>query len=417
MRASPVDMISSMFNRLFGREPEVIVSVPGRLDFLNTHQDYKLLPVVSVGVNLRTYIAIGSRVDGAANVISLNIRGRNRDSFDPRNPVLRLGRWWGNYIRACTKSLVERGYDIGGFDALIYSDVPIGSGMASSAALETSFIGALNELFRLGLTLKDIAEAAYHAEHDIMGIPCGRLDQYGCVYGRVLLINTRPPYDVEYIPEPRGVFAVVDSGIRHSTADIHPRRQAEIDEGLRILLEMKIPGDLRAKLGRRYWEPRWDELRLEDVEPYLKRLPVKSRNRIVFTIRMHESTIEAIKVLRGGAPNKDLIEEFSREVSWYYGGAPSMRRVEEIIGLIMTYQHHLLSKLYDVSLPILDELVKTSIEAGAYGAKLSGAGLGGAIIALAPDRDVAGEVVRRCVEKGAAKGWVVEIDAGLTRHL
>jgi len=85
-----------------------------------------------------------------------------------------------------------------------------------------------------------------------------------------------------------------------------------------------------------------------------------------------------------------------------------------LIGLIMTYQHILLRDLYEVSLPVLDELVDLSIKMGAYGAKLSGAGLGGAVIALIPSTSIGELIVREAIGRGlATKGWVVEVDDGL----
>ena len=414
--------VVEVFRKEFGAEPGVVVSAPGRLDFLNTHQDYKGLPVVSVGVNLRTYVAVKKIEGEVAKVISENLRAEGaeyRDEFSVRYPELRGGKWFGDYLRACTRSLLEKGFLLSGFYAAIYSEVPIAAGLASSAALEVSFIGALNELFELGLSKKDIAELAYHAEHDIMGIPCGRLDQYGSSYGGIIEIFTRPPYNVVELPPIPGVFVVMDSGIKHSTADIHPKRQADIDEGLRLLLEMEdLPDDIRRKLGRRYYEPRWEELNLEELKPFIDRLPDRPRRRILFTLLTHRSTLKALEIIRGRIPSEEelvtvLGDEWRKEIT------QALRRhnhVLALIGLIMDYQHVLLRDLYDLSLPELERIRDAAKKAGALGVKISGAGLGGSLIALTEDRATAEKVLRAALEAGAVRGWIVKVDKGVSRE-
>ncbi|MBP1357525.1 MAG: hypothetical protein JZD40_03435, partial [Sulfolobus sp.] len=268
--------------------------------------------------------------------------------------------------------------------------------------------------FNLGLGKKDIAELAYISEHDIMGIPCGRLDQYAAAFGNVIIIQTRPPYNVDVINLKEGVFGVVDTGIRHSTADIHPVRQKEINEGLEKLLAV-VPDNLKMFLGKNYWEPKWEMLSEKDLHEYLNMLPEKPKNRILFTLREHKSTVLALRVLRGEEISLDELSETS--------GIPK-KKVElflndklALIGLIMTYQHTLLSKLYDVSLDVIDKLVETLIYKGALGAKLSGAGLGGAVIALFRNEHIAKKAIREAIsEKLGVNGWVVNVDEGLTIH-
>ena len=415
--------IVSEFEKFFNSKPETISSAPGRIDFLNTHQDYKGLPVVSIGINLRTYVAI-SRISGKkSKIISINLlrEGRNyTDSFNVDNIVLKSGKWFGNYIRSSVKALKEIHRDIDGFNALIYSDVPVAAGLASSAALLVSFIGAMNEVYGFNLSKKDIAELAFHAEHDIMGIPCGRLDQYGSSFGGVLKIETRPPYNVEELPILDGVFVVLDSGIRHSTADIHPRRQAEIDEGLRALLQMNdLEESIMEKLSDKYYAVKWDEIKYEELLPYLMRLPDTPRRRIEFTFKMHESTILALNIIRGNTPDPGKIvtilgSEWRDEIEKALNSDnPSLA----LIGVIMNCQHVLLRDLYDVSLPELERIRNAALTAGALGVKLSGAGLGGSLTALAKDLKDAENILRKGLENGAKRGWIVKVDTGLRREL
>ncbi len=404
------------FKEIFGSEPLVVVSAPGRLDFLNTHQDYKGLPVVSVGINLRTYVAM-NKSSNASRVISLNLAEIGldyEDKFHPPDPILRPGKWFGNYLRASVKALFRLGMYVDNFNALIYSEVPIASGLASSAALLVSFITALNELFGLGLTRKQVAETAYIAEHDVMGIPCGRLDQYGSAFGGIIKIETRPPFRVERLPWLNGVFTVMDSGIRHSTADIHPVRQREINEGLHALLGMQdLPASLRDKLADRYDKVEWGKIEIKEIEPYLKRLPEIPRKRILYTILTNRTTEIALDIMRGKKVNvNDLVSVMGKEwINKIEKVIGQENEKELLIGLIMSYQHILLRDLYELSIPELEKIWKASLEAGAYGSKLSGAGLGGSIIALS-SKENAEKIMKASLNAGAKMARIVFIDEG-----
>jgi galactokinase len=370
---------------------EVLASAPGRLDFLNTHQDYKGLPVVSVAVNLRTRVK-ARRLRGTCRARSLNT-GESAE-FRPGEPP--AGRGFADYVKAAVASLRSSGVDVGGCELEVVSEIPIASGMASSAALLVATVGALSALWGGPTDPAFVAEAAYRAEREVMGIPCGRLDQYGSAFGRISLINTRPPYDVERLELGEGVFVALDSGVRHSTAEVHPQRQRELDEGLRALLAVAPPG-IREKLSERHWEVKWEELDEDELKPYLGRIPRMYANRILFTIRMHRSTMVALEILRGRKAEAPYLPPLDGE-DWRARG----------VGAVMTYQHGLLRDLYDVSIPQLDRLVEGALARGAYGAKLSGAGLGGIVMALAPES--AADAVRGI---GEARSWVLKVDDGL----
>ncbi|MBS7287847.1 MAG: GHMP kinase [Candidatus Freyarchaeota archaeon] len=377
----------------------LLASAPGRADFLNTHQDYKGLPVVPVAVRLRTYVSGRMRGDSEFRVASLNLKYSGEpftDSFHAGSPLLGGG-WFGDYFRAVVNVLAKEGYldDARGAEVWVESEVPIGSGLSSSAALEVAFLTLLNELYSLELSTRYVAELAYLAEHDEMRIPCGRLDQYSSAFGGVILLECRPPFRVERLPPSDLLFVILDSGVRHSTALIHPERQREIDEGLRALMGMNIPAEVKAKLGYRYFEPRWEEISLDELEPHLERISHVAARRILFTLKMQRSTEAAIKIIKGESPSSVDGEVLER--------ARGSRM--EALGEVMNYQHELLRDLYEVSHPKLEEIRDAVLKAGAYGAKLSGAGMGGSLIALVSE-DTAEQVLRVGVEAGAVRGWI-----------
>lgn len=317
-------------------------------------------------------------------------------------------------------AFIKRGYSINPFRAWIRSNVPIASGLGSSGTLLVALASAINAINGFNLDRKSMAEIAYEAEHDVMNIPCGRLDQYAAAFGNIVVIETKPPYNVEVLPRLNGgVFLVVDTGIRHSTADIHPKRQQEIDEGLRKLLSMDIPGNLRRKLGAHYWEVRWDEIREGEISQFIEGLDNASKRRILYTLRANESTKLALSVIRGGGnvDIKDLASTLNLSNAEVDSLISRYDWREAMIGKVMTYQHRLLSEYYDVSLPVIDELVNFLVSEGAYGgAKLSGgAGLGGSVIALVRDETTAREILNKVLSRGGLAprgGWVVSIDNG-----
>src|SRR5206468_4321068 len=126
-----------------------------------------------------------------------------------------------------------------------------GSGLSSSAALEVAVVKLLDHVNQLGLASHEIAEVAFEAENVQMGIPCGRLDQYTSAFGGTILLSTKAPYEIDALPQ-RGLhFAVLDSGVRHRTQDIHPQRQKELNAALSKLME-RGPRELRSKLALNY---------------------------------------------------------------------------------------------------------------------------------------------------------------------
>ena len=385
-------------------DASVVASSPGRADFLNTHQDYKGLPVVPVAINLRTYLFAKPSSENVFTIRSLDLEKYNEPSTDTfkigENEILKRG-FFGNYFRGILNVIIRQGRidKIRGMDITIKSEIPIGSGLSSSAALEVAFAALLNYVCNLNYTKKDLAEISFIAENKEVGIPCGRLDQYGVSFGGIIKLECRPPYNVEPLLFSDLTFAIIDSGIRHSTADIHPKRQADINRGLNILMESKnIPERLKAKLGYRFDQPRWEEISEEEIEDSLSVLDDKARQRILFTIKMQRSTEFALKVLKFERVGEEEIVLNLGEERWNrIRKSPSSERDYWILGQVMNAQHALLRDLYDLSLPEIEDICSTALEAGSYGAKISGAGMGGSVIALVKDKKMGRKVVDACL--------------------
>ena len=410
--------IVEKFKEVFGRQPDLIASAPGRLDFLNTHQDYKGLPVVSVAINKRTYIAVADS-QSTTRVISLNLCLDGlpcMDEFSVEKPVLRGGGWFGDYIRSVVLTLKNKYRLAKDFYMLIYSEIPIASGLASSAALQVASIKALSDLWGFKLEKGEIAELAYISEHDVMGIPCGRLDQYGSAFGYVSRIETRPPYGVKTLETYTLKFVAINSGIRHSTGAIHPIRINEIRRGLeQLLLQKDIPSELKRLISLDPYETKWELINIETITPYLERLEYNAKRRILFTLKMHYSTIQALELMENPNPSRirEVEEYLTRECSVCLEEALKTHNpLLKALGGLINYQHVLLRDMYDVSTPELEEIRRRALEAGAIGVKISGAGLGGALFAIVED-EIIGERVARETSRTAAGAWLVKIDEGV----
>jgi len=408
--------VEELHLNLFGEVPNVIVSAPGRIDLLNTHQDYKGLPVVGVAINLRTYVGASKSSRLKCRAYSTNLNEQDLFSLEELE-VRRERKHFGDYMRAGLRALIESGYRVSCFNATIQSEVPIASGLASSAALLVSYISAVLRLSGYEISKGEVAELAFRAANQVMGIPCGRLDQYSSAYGGFLLIRTRPPYGVSEIDFKDGVFVVVDTGIRHSTADIHPKRQEELRRGLAELMSLRLPPEIREYIDYDYYKTDWEKIEISEIEKYLKNIDQALAKRILYTLKAHRSTMFAVKVLKGYSPD---LEEIMEMLEVKKPKAEEMISSENlrlrILGEVMTYQHWLLSDLYDVSLPVIDDIVRSALEAGALGAKLSGAGLGGSVVALVDNEDRGKKVLSAMLKAGGSRGWIVKVDEGVVVH-
>jgi galactokinase len=395
----------------------IFASAPARADFLNTHQDYKGLPVVPVALNLRTTLTAEPLQERVFKIHSLDLTRseKSTDTFKVgKNEILEKG-FFGNYFRAMMNLIEERGLanKIQGLKIAVKSNIPIGSGLASSAALTVAFAALLNHAFGLSFSKKDLAEISYTSESERVGTHCGRLDPYGVCFGGVIRLECKSPYKVEQLPFTDLTFAIADSGIRHSTQDVHTKRQDEINRGLKALMESRAPPGLKAKLGFRFDQPKWNALSEKELVDYLSILNTEVGRRILFTIRMNALNNLALKVLRFkpiGA--EDLSLAFSSVQQSHIRKLPQIERDWRILGKIMNEQQNLLRELYDVSLPKIDEICCAALTAGAYGAKISGAGMGGSVIALVK-KEIGRKVVNACLSVGAKSGWVSAVGEGV----
>jgi galactokinase len=339
---------------------------PGRINLIGEHTDYNDGLVMPIALRLGVTVEADSRADRIAHFTT-------DAAVSPREVSYELGaesrdRTWVDRASGITAILAREGFAIGGFDAKITSDLPLGAGLGSSAAFAIALLRSLSDLFDLPLDDAACVRIAHAAETDFAGARAGLLDQLASVYGHpseALLIDMRDQ-EMRTIPVPRTVeLAVIDSGTRHEHATGgYNRRREECEDACRHLGITS----LRAL----------DERPLDTI---LERLPPPLDRRVRHVVTENVRVREAVDAL-------DTTDDAR-------------------LGALLSASHRSLRDDYEVSTPELDRLVELAAAAGALGARLVGGGFGGSIIALAR-RGAAEELAARVLH-GYGDGHLVAV--------
>jgi len=335
------DLRDSEFERRFRRAPECACCAPGRVNLIGEHVDYNGGSVLPTVIPESARVAIAAREDQEVRFASVEAGGEIERYVlgreEPRGS-------WVDYAQGATRLLAVEGHRFTGFDAVVGSDVPIGSGLSSSAALLVALLRALRERFQLALDDVALARLAQRAENEFVGARVGVMDPMASSLGRAgqaLLLRTKD-LAYRYVPIPDAVeLIVVDSGQEHRNAGgAYNRRRAECEEAARRL---DVP--LLCDLPVASWG------RLAGLPPPLDR---RARHVVTENERVHAAV-----------------------------AALEAERLEEL-GALLDASHRSLRDDYEVSTPEIDLLVRGLREQdGVVGARLTGGGFGGAVIAVA----------------------------------
>jgi galactokinase len=328
---------------------------PGRINLIGEHTDYNDGLVMPVALRLGVTVEATARDAPIAHLTTDAPVAPREASYDLG--AERKDGTWVDRARGVTAILAQHGIHLGGFDAEIKSDLPLGAGLGSSAAFAIALLRSLSELFDLALDDAACVRFAHAAETEFAGARAGLLDQLASVYGRpsaALLIDMRDQA-MRTIPLPPTVeLAVIDSGTRHEHATGgYNRRREECEDAARHL----GVASLRDVDDR-------------PLDAILERLPPPLDRRVRHVVTENARVREAVKAL----------------------GA----RDDARLGELLNASHRSLREDYEVSTPELDRLVELAVANGAEGARMVGGGFGGSIIALAQRgeaKDVAGHVL------------------------
>ena len=335
----------ALFQKTYGTAPRVAASAPGRVNLIGEHTDYNGGPVLPIAIAARTTAAVGPAEDGLLEAVS------NRDGAVVRVPWREhLPAGWAAYLAGVLRELwaAEALPHSGGARVAVTSDVPIGAGLSSSAALTVSATRALAELAGAKLTGRQVAGVAFRAERDHVGVRCGVMDQTIAALakpGHALLLECAS-LEAEQVALPKACrLLVVDTGVRHDLlASAFNERRAECDA---------VVKRLRIELPELVWLASWPAEWLARLKKALKE-PLRSR---------------AVHVVGETARTR-------------YGAQLLSQGKLKAFGGLMYESHESCRRFYECSAPELDTVVHAAKRAGALGARLTGAGWGGAAIVL-----------------------------------
>ena len=232
--------LRSAFAARYGAPLDGLVRAPGRVNLIGEHTDYNHGFCLPMAIEREVRVAWRARSDGQVRVASLEQAAAVAFALSPAiakaaTPAER----WGDYVKACAQTLIEAGHALRGCDLLLTGDVPLGSGLSSSAALEVAVIHALLAAAGLRLDATTIARLAQRAENAYVGVPCGILDQLSSscgVAGQAMLMDCRT-LALTPAPLPAGVAVVIaDTGKRRGLVDsAYAERRAQCEAGARAL--------------------------------------------------------------------------------------------------------------------------------------------------------------------------------------
>ena len=320
-----------------------------------------------MAVDRAAWVAAGTHQARTAVLRALDMR--NDEVVFPVDQVPHSGGGWSDYPRGLVWIFLEKGLRPFGLDAVLSSDVPVGAGMSSSAALELAFAHAWSVVSGFGLDPDELALLAQRSENEYVGVRCGIMDQMISACGKAghaMLLDTRT-LKRHYVPLPAEmVIVVADSKVRRSlAASEYNVRRAQCEHAVQLLQQV-LPEITALR-----------DVSLDQLQEHRVLLPEVVYRRARHVITENYRVRRTVLALREG----DLAR----------------------VGRILLEGHHSLREDYEVSAPELDLLVNAAVEvSGCHGARLTGAGFGGCIIALVEEEAVS-EITAHLLERYATE--------------
>jgi galactokinase len=337
------------FEAVFGYSPDGIWSAPGRVNLIGEHTDYNEGFVLPFAIDHRTVAALALREDAVVRISSDAVDGIGEFGLRGASPAVVHG--WAAYPMGVAWGLGQVGADLArlpGFDVHFVSDVPVGAGLSSSAALESALAVALNDSWLLGFAGPRLVAAAHLAENDFVGAPTGILDQSASLLSRAgaaLFIDCRDgtssPVDLR-LDEHELAVLVIDTKVKHEhVSGGYADRRASCEKaarvlGVRALRDVTLPLLLAAR----------------------DRLDDETFRRARHVVTEDQRVLDTVEALRAA----DLAA----------------------VGDLMSASHRSMRDDFQISTRELDLAVETSLNGGALGARMTGGGFGGSAIALTP---------------------------------
>ena len=354
--------IKQKFVELYGAEPEMFAS-PGRINLIGEHTDYNggfVFPgAVDKGITAAIKLNGTDKVRAYAMDLGESVEFGLNEEDKP-------SQMWACYVFGVCREIQKRGGKIGGFDTVFSGDVPLGAGMSSSAALESTFAFALNEFYNLGFEKFELARIGQSTEHNYCGVNCGIMDQFASVCGKeghLMRLDCRS-MEFEYFPfDPakHGYrLVLVNSCVKHElVGSPYNDRRASCERVAKVLGQEFLRG-----------------ASMEQLEAIKDQISEEDYMRARYVIGEEQRVLDVCAALEQG----DL----------------------ETVGARMYETHWGMSKDYEVSCEELDFLAEIAKECGVSGSRIMGGGFGGCTINLVKE-ELYDNFIKTATEKFAAK--------------
>ena len=360
-----INELKSVFAERFGHEGVVYTS-PGRVNLIGEHTDYNGGFVFPGAIDKGIYACI--RLNGMDKVRAYSIDYDGYTEFG-LNEEDKPNEPWARYIFGVCREIQKRGYRVKGFDTVFYGNVPLGAGMSSSAALESTFAFALNDLLGLNIDKFELARIGQSTEHNYCGVKCGIMDQFASLFGKAghLMRLNCATMEFEYFPfNPKGYKVVLlDTVVKHELASSAYNRRRESCENACAHIAAKHPE------VKYLSDATMAMLNEVDVE-----IPAEDYMRAEYVIGEKQRVLDVCDALERGD--------------------------YETVGDRMYGTHYGMSKLYEVSCEELDYLNDIAKECGVTGSRVMGGGFGGCTINLVKE-ELYDAFIATAKEKFAAK--------------
>ncbi len=352
-------IITEAFYRHFpGADAPLIVRSPGRINIIGEHTDYNDGFVLPAAIDKAAWVAISLRNDEQIHLLAHDLHETFNISIPDLKPVGDVS--WPNFILGAAAQFVKKGIPLKGFNLVLMSDVPIGAGLSSSAAIECAVTFALDELLRTNLERIEMVKMAQKAEHEYAGVMCGIMDQFASMMGKkdhVMRLDCR---SLEYVYEPFNLdgykILLLNTNVKHSLASSeYNTRRKECTQAVEWI---------------KAHEPAVNSLR--DVTEAMLDKYVKPKDELVYN-RARFVVQEISRLLQGceDLENGDI----------------------KALGKKMFATHDGLSKMYEVSCKELDFLVDAvRNNPDVLGARMMGGGFGGCTINLVKEESIESSV-------------------------
>ncbi|MDR0421997.1 MAG: galactokinase [Proteiniphilum sp.] len=343
------EKVIKLFSEKFGKEAPEVYASPGRINLIGEHTDYNGSFVFPGAIDKGMTAAIRFNGTGSVRAYAIDLDESSEFGFNEED-LPKEG--WAKYLFGVCREIIKRGGTVKGFDTVFSGDVPLGAGMSSSAALESTYAFALNDLLGLGIDKFELARIGQSTEHNYVGVKCGIMDQFASVFGKkgnLIRLDTKS-MEYAYFPfDPEGYrLVLLDTAVKHELASsAYNRRRESCEHAAKTIAgrhpEVEFLRDASMKM--------LDEVKAE--------IPEEDYMRAKYVIEETQRVLDVCDALEKGD--------------------------YDTVGRKMYETHHGMSKLYEVSCEELDFLNDVACEHGVTGSRVMGGGFGGCTINLVKD--------------------------------